>query len=279
MIAITFVGDDLRDQETVRAVVLRRLKEDHEFGTWNPQNSDHEARNFGRWVAVAERDQRRFTELADHVMWDLIVERVITPGSSASINRGFPPWFRLTPYGRKVIDAERPSPNDPTGYLGSLAAGTGSVYDQTAAGYADEALRCYNAGCYSASALLIGVAAERVMLNLVDVGGKVLSEAPELEQFRKLSWQVSKRHEWIRTKIQQLPEKLRRELQTDIAVTTLYELIRRQRNDLGHPQDTPPTIPQPRAFDLFQCLLSVVTDAARLADYLLVSGWHKPEGQ
>ncbi len=56
-----------------------------------------------------------------HVNWDLILARVLTPGtnSTTSTYDGWP-FLSVTDHGRKVIAEQRPVPYDPDGYIARL---------------------------------------------------------------------------------------------------------------------------------------------------------------
>jgi hypothetical protein len=58
-----------------------------------------------------------------------------------------------------------------------------------------------------------------------------------------------------------LPESL------DVTLTSLYDLIRRQRNELGHPQPQPPQTTREEAFVFFRLLPTFIEDAQALAQY------------
>lgn len=56
-----------------------------------------------------------------HVIWDLILERVLVPSTNhpRSSNDGWP-FLSITDHGRKVIAEQKPVPYDPDGYLARL---------------------------------------------------------------------------------------------------------------------------------------------------------------
>jgi hypothetical protein len=65
-----------------------------------------------------------------------------------------------------------------------------------------------------------------------------------------------------------LPQKVRREALPDgldVTLTSAYDLVRRQRNDLGHPQEKPPMTDRQHAFTFFQVFLTVVRDLEAFA--------------
>ena len=199
-------------------------------------------------------------------MWQLIIQNVVTPGLNASSPEL--PWFRVTSYGEKVLAEERFSPHDPTGYLDEFGKVANSDVGEAAHPYVEEALRCFNAGCHAAALLMVGVGAEAVFLQLCEAIEQALKSEAERNKFEKLQW-VKAKHRWVVAKFEQLPSDQRKQLpeSLDLTLTSLYDLIRRQRNELGHPSGKLPDIGRERAFVYFRMFPSFVSDVEAFADY------------
>jgi len=259
---VVFRDTDFDNLELARQIVLRRLKENPEWcafdRTWADQYQD---------VVRFEPNQlrARFIALANEIMWQLVVQGVITIGKD-SLNDAYP-WFRITAHGQKVLEAERFVPHDPTGYIQELAAITGPLDTTVAIAYAEESLNCYAAGCNVAAVLLLGVAAEAAFNELCDSIRPTIATAdqPNLE----LTNPVRPRHRWLVARYETLSSVERRRLpeSLDVTLKSLYDLIRRQRNDLGHPQPQPPGTTREEAFIFFRLLPTFISNAQALAQY------------
>lgn len=263
MTEIKFTSDDLDNLELVRQIVFRRLREDN----WNHLYDPWEERTTGKFVQFEFPNLRdRFHVLTQEIMWQLIIQNVITPGMNAS-NIELP-WFRITSYGEKVLAEERFSPHDPTGYLDEFESVAVSSVGKAACPYVEEALRCFNAGCHASALLMVGVAAEAVFLQLCEAMVLALKSDAERKKFDKLLW-VKAKHRWVVTKLEGLSTDQRKQLpeSLDFTLTSLYGLIRRQRNELGHPSGTLPDIRRETAFVYFRLLPSLVKDVESFADY------------
>lgn len=266
MPAVRFTEDDFDNLEMVRQIVLRRLKDDPDFNLfyqeWGPRTE--------RYVTFDEprgRVSGRFYMLVDEVLWQLFIQGVITPGKDPP-NPDFP-WFRLTSYGEKVLEAERFIPHDPTGYLDEVGQVAQSVVGQAALTYLEEALRCFTSGCHLASVLLLGIAAEAVLLRLCEVAQNALSDSRERNDFDQLQW-VKPKHRWLVDKYESLPagdRKTQLPESLDVTLSSLYDLIRRQRNELGHPQEQPPAINREQAFMYLKLFPTFIQDAEAFAAY------------
>lgn len=250
MSAITFTERDFDNLELARQIILRRLKYDRSWAqfdySWEPRYTDKYV------IFEHDRLRHRFVVLANEVMWSLIVQGVITPGKDAA-NLALP-WFRLTTYGEKVLEAERFVAHDPAGYLDDVGSVAVTSIGRASLPYLAEALQCFTSGCHVASVLLLGVAAEAVFLSLCSKVEQVLTNSKEQARFKRLQ-QVKPKHRWLVQKIESLPAQQRRsELpeSLDVTLTSLYDLIRRQRNELGHPQAQLPSIDRELAFTYFK---------------------------
>lgn len=77
-----------------------------------------------------------------------------------------PPFFHLTERGRQALQNLTRDPSNPAGYLRHLPSI--AELDPVALSYLQEGLECYAAGLFKAAAVMVGAAAERVILVLRD---------------------------------------------------------------------------------------------------------------
>jgi hypothetical protein len=194
-------------------------------------------REFDRYVEYdSEISQRRFNLLTMEVMWELIIQGVITPG--LNLENPNLPFFHITEYGGKVIKEERFVPHDSSGYLDSSRK---IITDKIAMIYLEEALRCFTTGSYLASTILLGVASERLFLNFCEVLLDALIDSEERDAFVKICKNISMiaKIGWVRDKVEKIIKEDRKSLPENTLITLLgiCDFIRQQRNDIGHPQD------------------------------------------
>lgn len=265
-----FRESDWNNLELVRQIILYRLKHD---SSWNQFDYVWGDRGSARFVEFESPQLRsRFLVLVNEVMWQLLVQGVITVGMNAS-NPSLP-FFRITDYGQKVLEAERFIPHDATGYIQALKAVTGVVATDVAITYIEEALNCFNSGCHMASVLLLGIAAESIFNGMCEIVRESLKNGSEQKNLDP-QMPVKLRHRWVVQKYQSFPAAIRREQlpeSLDFTLTSLYDLIRRQRNELGHPQDKPPMLSREEAFIFFRVFPGFVRDAQSFAAYCQKDG-------
>jgi hypothetical protein len=85
---------------------------------------------------------------------------------------------------------------------------------------------------------------------------------------------VKQKHRWVSDKYEDLLAKTRREQlpeSLDTTLTPLYELIRRQRNDLGHPTSLP-HLTRDQAFVFFRLFPMYVADVEIFGEYCKTNG-------
>src|ERR1017187_10173457 len=88
------------------------------------------------------------------------------------------PFLRVTEYGKKCFEAGELTAHDFDDYLRRLKAACPTIDDITLL-YAGEALDTFRAGNHLASAVMIGVAAEKMLLRLVDAVHGALNRSEE----------------------------------------------------------------------------------------------------
>ncbi len=84
-----------------------------------------------------------------------------------SLSNPNPPFFHLTERGRQALTNASRDPSNPAGYIRHLS--DMATLDSIATSYLREGLDCYVDGHFKSSAVMVGCAAERVILCLRDV--------------------------------------------------------------------------------------------------------------
>ena len=237
---IEFSAQDQNGLEIVRSIVFKKLK----MRQWDQQPSQFEGyfddcvELVGKDI-VSERDAKeRFLQLFREVFWQLIAQGVICPGKNAA-NPNLP-FFTITDYGEKVLEEEKFIPHDPTGYLREFGEIVNNA-DPIVLAYLEESLRCFTTGCFLASTMTLGIASERVFLNLCDVLLNSLNNQSEKQQFQKIydGNSMIAKAQWFENKIENIVQNNKRALpeNTRTHLSGIFNLIRVQRNDIGHPQN------------------------------------------
>ena len=264
MSAIHFTKADRDNLELVRNVVLARLREEKWESLYDPWD-DRDVSKFITFENPPTKDL--FFVLMQEVVWQLIIQGVLTPGKDAP-NPELP-WFRITSYGSKVLQEERFIPHDPSGYLEEVRKVTSKQIGQTSLPYIEEGLRCFTSGCNVASIMMLGIAAEAVLLDLCNAMHSSLTGPSAKQKFEKLAW-VGQKHRWVMNTYDSLPNTDKKnKLPSSLRLTlgSLYDLIRKQRNDIGHPTKQPPEIDREMAFISFRMFPPFIADVKVFAAY------------
>ncbi len=169
------------------------------------------------------------------VVWGLIIEGIYTPGSS--IQHPNLPALRVTEYGQRCFDAGELTPHDQE-YLARLKKACASI-DGTTLLYVGEALDTFRAGNHLASTAMIGVAAESMLVRLVDAVHGALNTAQRKAKFEQdTNGKLAKRrHDEVLVRLRNPDSPLPTEIEAVLTqhIDGIYDLIRRTRNDAGHP--------------------------------------------
>ena len=151
------------------------------------------------------------------------------------------PFFHLTDVGRRALENATRDPSNPAGYLKHLESR--ATINPVARSYLVEGLNCYVAGLYKAAGVMVGVAAEAVILELRDlvVGQLTSQRKPIAKELR--DWKV-------RTVTTALAKEFDSRLnpKSQQALRERYDMywaafagqIRTVRNDAGHPTSIDP---------------------------------------
>lgn len=227
--------------EIIRSVVFQRLRSKDRWEQINPHDE-----SFNKFFQNSDGNRRLpdyIFLLIQEIFWEMIAQGVIVPG----INLSNPnlPFFRLTDYGKRVIAEERYLPHDPTGYINRFRTeipDTGPV----AIGYLEECLRCFTTNCFVASLMMLGIASEIIFLEFCEILEASLIDKADRERFSKLLAGVSMvaKFNFVRDKIDLALKKDKKKLPETTVITflSLFDLVRIQRNDIGHPQETFPSL-------------------------------------
>jgi len=174
----------------------------------------------------------------NEIIWDLILERIATPGFDAA-NPNLP-FFRLTEFGQDYISKSAPHYYDPDGYIESLRGIVQNI-DSVIEQYIFEGLNCFKRQLFFASAVMIGAAAEKsILLLLQAITDSMSNPSSKTKAARLLD----------RPNLPEIFEMIRKTIDPLIKAKTipysvhqgctehlisLFEMIRVQRNDAIHP--------------------------------------------
>lgn len=173
-------------------------------------------------------------EIARDVFWDLFRQGYITLG----INDSNPtwPWFRLSYFGERSLRAgdDPPRFHNPSSYLDVVRARLGQL-DPITERYLTEAIGCFYSGCYLASCVMVGGAAEKEFLRLAErlaCSSQAPTFAP-VQNERTLLQKIRKFGNILDNMSRTLPSGVREDLDTHFS--SIQALIRNFRNEAGHP--------------------------------------------
>jgi len=155
-----------------------------------------------------------------------------------------PPFFHVTALGRQALALRSRDPANPDGYLAHLRAraSVGPVTDS----YVTEALNTFNAACFKATAVMVGAAAESLVLGVRDALVARLQALGQPVPADLTDWRVKRilasLETMITAKRAALPVPLFERFEANWPAFT--HQIRTARNEAGHPVAVDPVTPE-----------------------------------
>ncbi|MEQ1936033.1 MAG: hypothetical protein ABL962_19435 [Fimbriimonadaceae bacterium] len=151
-----------------------------------------------------------------------------------------PPFLHITERGLKSLEHVSADPGNPNGYLNRVASIAN--LNPIAKSYLEEAVNCYVAGHYKASAVMVGGASESVVLELRDAVSAKLGVLNQPIPKDLNDWRIARILQALKSvidaRIRNLPPDLKAEYESYWAAFT--QQIRAVRNDAGHPTSVDP---------------------------------------
>ena len=145
---------------------------------------------------------------------------------------------RLTDRGRKAADGRAAEPSHPEGYLARFRRDVPTISD-IAMLYVRESLASFGSGAAIAAVAMAGVASEAMFFEMADAfcawlqGQEQLNLCDILDRGGPIVRQLSE----VRTRLQRYVPRIPKELADGLPLwlDSLADLLRRDRNDAGHP--------------------------------------------
>jgi len=260
---------DARDEnalDVVRRVFMNRIRTDRNF---DQLGGSLDA--FFEYVDIRNKgDYTTFSRLLVDVFWEFVNQGVISPGTDCGDPS--PPSFHLTEYGKRVVQDPDFQPRDPAAFLAQLGQSVTNP-DSTVMAYLDEALHCFTKGAFVASAMMLGIAAERVFLLVCDALLASLQDPAERTDFHAVLArnQIKPKLDWVTKKFQKIQTPRRPPNwpeDVDIKIPGIFNMIRCQRNELGHPRPSPPSVTRDDAYGYLRIFPSYYATAEKVRNFL-----------
>jgi hypothetical protein len=171
-----------------------------------------------------------------------------------------PPFFHTTGSGRRALENATRDPSNPAGYLRHLASI--APIDVVSMSYLAEGLECYVAGLYKAAAVMVGAAAEAVILNLREVTVRRLTELGKPLPKDIDDWRIRTVSIALHGLFETHKNLFRRDLREPFEAywSAFAQQIRAVRNDVGHPKSVDPV-----TSDTVHASLLIFPELARIA--------------
>jgi hypothetical protein len=183
--------------------------------------------------------------IAANVFWECFRRGLISPRLNPLALRANEMWinetriqFFITPYGRRFLSTFSTYSYDMAKYLENLASQVPELNDnedgRAVRDFVSESLRAFESLCDRAAMVMLGCAAEKLMLTVMDSFQRRFPGKPR--SYEKERVYARKKDKFIQT-LKSEPDVVPAELcdKLDRQIGPVSEMIRMQRNDAGHP--------------------------------------------
>lgn len=175
--------------------------------------------------------------LVHQIVWDLIIERVLTIGCDKINNQW--PFLRLTDFGKQIIEDDIPI-HDVDGIINAIFEKIPEI-DNIIIKYLAEALNTYRIGALLSSSVMLGCATEKAIVLLIEsytlwLSGK--GEDKEKTKFENSKTKaISRRFEEFNKSFMSHKSSIPSDYYDDfdIVINSVFTIIRKNRNSAGHP--------------------------------------------
>jgi hypothetical protein len=265
----------------LRAWVYERLRQG-KTGSLELQLSDIALHVRGKAVTAGILSERPFvanyeipsciSEPLRGIIWELIIQGIVVPGAGLGGGSGDPglPFFQITDWGKRCLAEGEFLPYDTGQFIDRLKVKVPAV-DQLVLRYLTESLQCFRGATFLGSAVMVGVASERVLLSLRNAIELALDTQEKKRKFiaDTAGKSVKRIYDEIRKRLEPIMELITAALKKeDISaeLSGIFDLIRKTRNDAGHP--TGRDVEREEAFALLQLFPSYCKVAYDVIDCL-----------
>jgi hypothetical protein len=183
--------------------------------------------------------EKGLSELVRQAFWECLIKGILIFGKDSDNPEW--PFYRLTAYGEKIVNSQKPQPYDPDGFIAFFNSEVPDA-DDVVVGYLEEAVQSFNHGCCMASAVMLGCASEKLILLLTEATGEAIEDDTKKEDYlnkikkaRSISrkWTELKNTLDLIAKSKDFPFEQKETIASELPAG--YELLRRCRNSAGHP--------------------------------------------
>ncbi len=157
-----------------------------------------------------------------------------------NISNPNPPFCHVTEQGRRTLQHLSRDPANPEGYLAHVSQI--GVLNEVAESYLKEALKTYNSDCFKATAVMIGAAAESLILEVRHTLIQRMEHTGQLPPRDLKDWRLKKVLDGLKRELNNQSHNMDRDLAEAVQQywPAFTGQIRHARNEAGHPTNIEP---------------------------------------
>jgi len=244
------------DYESMRKVLLQIVSKYAGESSLQPRVVLREASETLKIHGDVEKEQALLT-----LWYDLFRSGQVAWGYN--ISNPEPPFCHVTAQGRKTLENMSRDPANPDGYTQYLSQAC--TLNSVAQSYVSEALKAYNSDCFRAAAVMIGAAAESMVLELRDNLASKIENLGQTPPTNLLDWRIKQVFDVLTSLLENRKNLMVRRLKE--SYESFWQAfggqLRMTRNEAGHPTSVDPV-----TWEIAHSSLLIFPEFARLAHEL-----------
>lgn len=227
------------ERSQLRSMVLDYLRH---HTTGDQVSLYNEAGAFFQWwnrkqKPIAYRDNHVALHEIFHEMY---IEGIVasgSPGATGYDSMGWP-FFYVTEYGLRALSDAEYQPHDPEGFIEHFSRAVPQAHSDVTR-YLSESLNCFRQRLLLASAVMLGCASEKAILELIETFASAIQDQKNRDKFKSEvnGKMISRKYDALWKRLEPIASRLPGDLGDDLKsmLDGSFHLIRTTRNDAGHP--------------------------------------------
>lgn len=246
----------------IRAALLKIIQERNPSGSAGVSLQINSILNMDRICELTNCQRSADLEMEILTQWHELF-RIGYLAWGVNLSNPSAPFFHITKKAKQAFQQINRDPSNPYGYLAHLYASAN--LNSIAKSYIEEGLQCFVSGNYKASAVMVGGAAEAVILDLKEQVLCKLQDKGQAVNSNLGSWQIKSVLKGLKGYFDNETFRFQLDLKEeyDAYWPAFTQQIRAVRNEVGHPNSV-----EPITADVVHASFLIFPELAKLAKKL-----------
>jgi hypothetical protein len=224
----------------IKNIIATFLKEAIKNSSKLQYNSfyEHIIKNTSNYSGLDNAEKGKILEYLWEIIHEMLINGIMYQGSPGDVTGTSLVFLTITEYGKECLLTDNVLPYDPEGYLKELQEQNKNL-DLITLTYVSEAVNAFSRRLFLSATVMLGVASENLINILVDSYTSAIAIPNDKANFKKkiTGKGIHRIFKEFKTAFDSINQKLPKVLtdNSDIYLDNIFNLIRYNRNNTGHP--------------------------------------------